>query len=53
YGFVNLTTPEALLTFYDRFDQHEWRSGTSRTHNGGERKPCEMSAARLQGQHAL
>ncbi|KAF4699465.1 hypothetical protein FOZ62_010950 [Perkinsus olseni] len=53
YGFVNLTTPEELLIFHERFSQHVWRSGTSRAHNGGERRPCEMSAARLQGQQAL
>ncbi|KAF4653655.1 hypothetical protein FOZ61_008847 [Perkinsus olseni] len=53
YGFVNLTTPEELLIFHERFNQHVWRSGTSRAHNGGERRPCEMSAARLQGQQAL
>ncbi|KAF4656667.1 hypothetical protein FOL47_008820 [Perkinsus chesapeaki] len=53
YGFVNLATPEDLQRFYDRFNQHIWRSGMSRAHNGGERKPCEMSSARLQGQQAL
>ncbi|KAF4699915.1 hypothetical protein FOZ63_006884, partial [Perkinsus olseni] len=53
YGFVNLTTTEELLIFHERFNQHIWRSGTSRAHNGGERRPCEMSAARLQGQQAL